>query len=384
MEKKNIRELFVRYLNDDYSAEDLDRILHYFSLSQHNEELDELIISALNENEVYDAQLIQEIDKNIRENIFAKTRGFKKRNKWQKYGWLKYAAILCLALLCKDTTRERLQPLITKTDLMDVGPGEHKAILVTSAGDSLMVGRDYQSIVIMDNRVYTNDSAGRLIYSYPLIGEVELITPKGSQFHIILQDGTKVWLNANSKLTYPTEFGSKQRMVSLIGEGYFEVYKDIEKPFVVSTNKQKVKVLGTTFNISSYPDEGFESTSLIEGKVQVKVLERMKEFVLNPAEQLHINDIGEAVINSIDPVEYGYWKDGTLLLNNNNLGQIIRQLERWYDVQFDEIPADLSDIRFFGVIDKTLSLSEVLRILKELNNDVEFTIAERRVIIKKR
>src|SRR5690606_20660003 len=137
------------------------------------------------------------------------------------------------------------------------------------------------------------------------------------------------------------------------------------------------------FNVSAYLDDDFESTSLIEGKVKIKAIEHGEEFVLKHAQQLHVDE-KDYLVRKIEPAEYGAWKDGTLLLNNYNLGQIVRQLERWYDVRFEKMPADVSNIRLFGVIDKTLPLNQVLKVITEMHNDIEIEIQERRVMIKKK
>lgn len=379
MEKKELHELFAKYLNNDFSAEELEIILRYFNSSAYGEELNRLILQELDKEGESDIDLVREIGDSVRAKIFAQTKPVRKQRIREKYSWLKYAAILIIVFLFKDTKHQESG----KTAFHYIAPGEFKAKLITAEGNDLVLGNNYTSILFQENSVYANTENAELLYTYNDKDRVQMITPHGGQFHVILEDGSQVWLNAGSTLQFPVRFDNGMRVVTLVGEAYFDVAHDSERPFYVTTDRQQIKVIGTAFNVSAYLDDDFESTSLIEGKVKIKAIEHGEEFVLKPAQQLHVDE-KDYLVRKIEPAEYGAWKDGTLLLNNYNLGQIVRQLERWYDVRFEKMPADVSNIRLFGVIDKTLPLNQVLKVIMEMHNDIEFEIQERRVMIKKK
>ncbi|NML23536.1 DUF4974 domain-containing protein [Pseudoflavitalea sp. G-6-1-2] len=156
-----------------------------------------------------------------------------------------------------------------------------------------------------------------------------LATEKGQQRHITLPDGTNVWLNAASHLKYPASFASTtERRVELTGEAYFEVAKDKEKPFIVQSRDQEVKVLGTHFNISSYSDDPLVQTTLLEGSVKVN-----NQITLEPGEQTLLDDAGKLTIRKADTAMAVSWKKGNLEFRNENIYGIMRKISRFHDIQ---------------------------------------------------
>ncbi len=210
---------------------------------------------------------------------------------------------------------------------------------------------------------------------------LSLTTPKGGTYQITLPDGSRVWLNAASTLKYPSRFSTDVREVFLEGEAFFEIKEiqgthDTRVPFKVLTSGQTVEVLGTRFNLSAYSDDEAAKTTLVEGAVQI-VNEKSKTVSrLQPGEQSTVRG-AHTTVHEVDPEPFIAWRDGLIILDHADLAQVIRQIERWYDVTFDiaELPAmgTLS-----GEIPRSVNLSQVLRVL-ELNTGLPFKINGRRV-----
>ncbi|RHI74150.1 FecR family protein [Bacteroides eggerthii] len=168
-----------------------------------------------------------------------------------------------------------------------------------------------------------------------------LYVPAGQRACITLQDGTIVWLNAQSTLIYPSHFYGKERIVSITGEAFFEVSKDKEKPFIVTAQDAKIRVLGTKFNVYSYPDTKQIKTSLIEGAVQV--FYKSKQVILRPNEESIAQD-GKLTVGNIKNPDMLLWRNGIYSFNNERLVEIVRKLELYYDVTINIANPKLQDI----------------------------------------
>lgn len=206
-------------------------------------------------------------------------------------------------------------------------------------------------------------------------------TPKGQSSKILLIDGTEVWLNSGSSLTYPRVFSSKERRVKLVGEGYFDVAHNTEKPFYVeTTNGPLIRVLGTAFNVSAYQEDRTTTTTLVKGTVQLEG--KHHKVVLKPSEQVTANE-NDAVLHkkSVQVDDFTTWKDGYFNFNEQSIPQILAKVQRWYNIE--EISYDyMSDEKFTGTFKRTKSLKSLLLKLEKISN-VKFQIKERRVVVTK-
>ena len=182
-----------------------------------------------------------------------------------------------------------------------------------------------------------------------------------------LADGTNVWLNSDSKLKFPLHFVGNQRAVYLEGEAFFEVTSDSLKPFVVKTEQLDIKVLGTSFNMKSYPSET-QQVTLVQGKVEVRVGNYSRK--LQPGEQLNYSSEGPEIRN-VDVKAYTAWKDRRFVFNDDLLEEVIHKLGRWYDVEFFLRDAEVRKIRFTGNLPKYRNLDQVLNKL-ELTTHIRF------------
>lgn len=209
----------------------------------------------------------------------------------------------------------------------------------------------------------------------------QLKTPKGCTYSLVLSDGTKVHLNAESSLKFPVKFTQGFREVHLDGEAYFEVTPDKTKPFLVKTGQRVVQVLGTSFNVCAYHLENSWHTTLVSGKV--KVTAEKQTFLLFPNEQYLENvATGEREVRCVDPQEFISWRSGMIRFRSERLEDIILKLSHWYDFQIFYASDELKDMRFRGTIRKTDPFDVVFRNLEQ-TTAIHFEINGNTVIARK-
>jgi ferric-dicitrate binding protein FerR (iron transport regulator) len=206
-----------------------------------------------------------------------------------------------------------------------------------------------------------------------------LSTPIGTQYSIQLPDGSLVWLNAGSSLRFPSSFIEKNRRVELTGEGYFEVEKNKEKPFIVVVEGMEVQVLGTHFNIKAYDNENSVNTSLLEGSVKLTRGNTLQ--FIKPGQRLQVTRKGQMFMeDNADMDQVIAWKMGIFNFNNASLETVMREISRWYDVDI-VYEKDIPDIKFWGEIQRDLKLADVLEILNKM--EVHFKIEGRKLMVIK-
>ena len=207
-----------------------------------------------------------------------------------------------------------------------------------------------------------------------------LEVPGGGEYFMTLEDGTKVWLNAATRLKYPVVFASGIRKVILEGEAYFEVARDISRPFVVETVQAKVSVLGTSFDVCAYAEEGKTWTTLEEGVVEVESMDKGEKVRMVPGEQVCLTGGKGMEKYKVETALFTAWRSGRLVFKDMRLEDLMRNLARWYDVKVEFYREEAKDIVFTGDVKKYEDLNEVLEII-ELTSDVHFTIEGQSIIV---
>lgn len=193
-----------------------------------------------------------------------------------------------------------------------------------------------------------------------------LYVPAGQRAQITLQDGTEVWLNAQSTLKYPSRFSKKNREVEIIGEAFFDVAKDKNRPFIVSTQYIDMEVLGTQFNVYSYPGAGYIQTELIEGSLRVYGTDNESEgIILKPDEQVVIRGNNMIIGNISDP-DHILWKNGIYSFNNERLIVILEKLQLYYDVKIIVGDPEIFNVRYTGKFRQRDGIDEILRIIQKI------------------
>ena len=264
----------------------------------------------------------------------------------------------------------------------DVPPGSNTATLTLSNGKKIVLSAANNGQLAREAGVsITKRADGQLFYTIAdkaaaANGFNTLSTAKGETYKVNLPDGTQVWLNAASSLTYPARFAGKERKVSLTGEGYFEVAKDKLHPFKVNTGSQEVTVLGTHFNINSYSDEPATKTTLLEGSV--KITANHKERMLQPGQQVTFSN-GQFKLDEVDTELAAAWKNNKFLFDGDRIDYIMRMVKRWYNVEV-VYQGNISTEKFYGGTSRYANVSEVLKSL-EATGKIHFRIEDHKIIV---
>lgn len=263
----------------------------------------------------------------------------------------------------------------------DIVPGKNAATLILANGKRIALDDVHNGELAREaGVVITKTSDGQLIYEVKDQGDAAgsktntLKTARGETYQIRLPDGTLVWINAASSLTYPASFAAlKTRTVTLNGEAYFEVTKDASHPFIVKTAQQHLVVLGTHFNVNSYTDEGQTLTTLLEGSVKIN-----EQTLLKPGEQAQLSANGNMRVGKASIAEAIGWKNGFFLFEKDDLPTVMRQISRWYDMDV-KYEGEIPKASFDGKVYRNLNLSKVLEVLKYA--DVKFRIEGKTIVI---
>ena len=268
-------------------------------------------------------------------------------------------------------------------------PGTSKAILMMADGKEVVLEQGQNLNILLNERVRVATSNRGIVYEEHGKGVVteeynKLTTPIGGEYSLVLSDGTKVFLNADSELKYPVEFSDGKRIVDLKGEAYFEVHKDSLRPFVVRVNGAEVTVLGTSFNVNTYGDDGQIYTTLVNGAVRVSSVKNGQAEVLKPGMQ-SVMDVqsGQLTVREVDVEPYVAWREGRFVFRAMTLDLIMRQLQRWYDFEVFYQNPELKDYEFRGVIKRDMDLDKVLSVIKVTTN-VDFEVKGKVITIIKR
>jgi ferric-dicitrate binding protein FerR (iron transport regulator) len=190
----------------------------------------------------------------------------------------------------------------------------------------------------------------------------KIFVPKGQVNQIFLADGTRIWINSESHLDVPSVFAADERVVKLNGEAFFEVAKDVNRPFIVELNGQKIEVLGTSFNIRAYDNSPIIETTLQTGMIWLQT--GKQKTVLKPGEQSVYDKVSNQIhISAVDPVTYSSWKDGRFVFQNEDLLEVFKVVERWYDVNITVDQNYFKGMHFSGVIKRNKDANHFLDLL---------------------
>lgn len=393
-DKSGIRQLLIAYVSNTIPYADYNELMDYVQKAKHDAELDAFM------RQVWDAQPVtlpfSELESNALYKQILNDERFsapvKKKKPVYKI-WYGIAASLVLvtlaaALLFNDQHTFKNSSLFSKNEIKnDIMPGADKAILTLGDGSQIALAAIGNDSLMKRAGNIAKASDGQLVYGHSAKAGSQLAynaveTPRGGQYQIVLPDGTKVWLNNASKLKFPESFTDQpKRMVELTGEAYFEVAHNKKQPFMVKTNQQDVEVLGTHFNVNSYPEENETRTTLLEGSV--KVIKKQDKsggntLTLMPGQQAVLK--GDLLsLTNVDLEAEMAWKNGYFKFNDEDLRSIMRKISRWYDVDVT-YGQNIPDKRFEGSISRFKNVSEILRKF-ELTGGIHFKVEGRRITV---
>ncbi len=266
------------------------------------------------------------------------------------------AAIVFGIWFYKALTPQELRSKTVRGDVAyknDIGPGRNTATLTLATGKVINLDTSRTSVVVAD--------------SVKAMTMLTAATPRGGTYQMVLSDGSRVWLNADTRISFPSQFNGKERKILLQGEAYFEVAHNESRPFMVESEGQQVEVLGTHFNINSYANEGKTSTTLLEGSVRIGIVEDGKKgagVLLKPNEQ-SVLDNGKISVKQVETSYAIAWKEGYFMFNSERLEIAMNKIARWYNLTIEYEDATLKEETIFGTISKYENVSQVLKMLEK-------------------
>jgi Fe2+-dicitrate sensor, membrane component len=377
--RKKLVRLIRKYLAGKVSEEEKQFLEAYYNVFDKDPDLFE----SINQQEK------QALSREMKAAILERTGQQPKTTPFLKKSYVKIAvaASLILAIsipasyfITSSKTSETVAITEQQPSVTEITPGGNKAMLTLADGSVIVldsttngtIGAQGEARVIKLDGQLKYESAGHSsVLQYNTVA-----TPKGGQYHIVLSDGTGVWLNAASSIRFPVAFTGKERVVDLNGEAYFEVTKNQRQPFTVNVNGSAIEVLGTHFNVNAYNDENAIQTTLLEGKV--KVVNKQTSAILQPGQQAEYTQDAPISVKTVDTEAAIAWKNGLFWFDNVDLRTIMRQLERWYQVDV-EFKGAIPTRRFAGQVSRTAGLTQVLKIL-ELSK-VHFTLEGNKITV---
>jgi hypothetical protein len=323
--------------------------------------------------------------------IHNRIRLIERRNKLERYKKIAFAASILLLIGISLFNQFYFKETIIINDSISIG--SDKAVLTLENGDKVILekGQKFQNKTLnSDGKELTYSIKNRSSSNFKneKIASNFLTIPRGGQFSLNLEDGTKVLLNSDSKIKYPVKFikGKNRQVELLYGEAFFDVSSSKNNngsEFIVSTKTQKINVLGTKFNIKAYSEDDIITTTLIEGKV--KVGNGKNQILLSPNQQSKV-DSNSPVINvsDVDVSQQISWINGLFSFNDTSLEDIMQTLSRWYDLEFIFKSANQKGFIFSGILERTKSIEDILLIIEKTSssNEINFEINNKTIIIE--
>jgi len=381
-QKEVFKKLMRHYVSGEITPEGKSRLLQMIEDPQYAKDLDTILRKNYDQVQTNEAETLstETFIHSLRERMNSNSKQEEEQEEEiakPLFNWRRIAAaasvLLVLGIGFYKYTQKTTAPTIVATEKNIITPGTSGAILTLADGSQIVLDSVANGVLANQNSTVVSKKDGTLVYSggnANTAAKNSMITPRGRQYQLVLSDGTKVWLNASSSITFPTTFIHKERRVAITGEAYFEVAKDKNHPFIVTANDIEVKVLGTHFNINSYHEEKSTKTTLLEGSVLVS--NKKEKSLLEPGQQATQSNTGTLSVKKLENLdEVMAWRKGLFYFSNTSLENVMQQISRWYDVNivFEKgVPARSFD----GEISRELNLDEVLKILE--TNNIHFKI----------
>ncbi|MFN0293661.1 FecR family protein [Pedobacter helvus] len=394
MSDEKLYQLLREYFGNTISATDCAELLKY--LDEGDKEVTSLAIDEVLQEFKNGPIYSEEQSKKVFNRILTDDRFVKHKVKpivSIKLKWLQYAAAFILIPLAVTYfvlsyhSKNMVEKVNNIANVKMPTTDTTKVILSTSKGMSIALDSNNKQggLIDLGGNAITNQASERMLAYENKNSWIAkeavfhtLSVPRGTNYSVHLPDGTKVWLNSATSLTYPSAFLGKERKVILSGEAYFEVAKNQQKPFVIEANGSAVQVLGTHFNVSSYKDDDDVTTTLLEGSV--KVFNKHNSVVLSPGKQAIVAAENKIIdIKTANTEEVMAWKNGYFVFADADMKSIMKDLARWYNIDV-EFRGEVAKQYFGGTFSKKKSLEELLENLEDLGN-IQFKIEGRRVIV---
>lgn len=359
------RRIFTEWLDaSDANRAEYEKLKRLYQVTSHR-----------NKNKTFNTEFAWQ---QVRKQTIAKKKTFRLPV------WTRYAAMVAIIVFTGMIYFSK-QPTST---IREVNMEEFsQPTLLLENGEKIALTEESFSMQKKDV-VIKNDAKNKLVYEPQkeekkiTIQNNHLVIPKGKTYQLLLSDGTRIWLNSETEITYPTRFVGNKREITLIGEAFFEVAKNKEKPFIVNANGMEVKVLGTSFNVSCYTADKTISTTLIEGSVSVKT-ENKKTVTITPSEQFTYNrDDAKTDIRIVNTELFTSWINGEYIFKDTALEEIVKKLQRWYDFSVNYEDESLKNNRYSLIVDRNTDIDHLLEVIS-YTSDIKLERTNNIINIKK-
>lgn len=392
--------LFKKLINNECSKEEIDRIIAVLANNDEESVFDDLILAQLTQKinpEDFSEDVRIALNKRFKNIIKDQDRPVEiaVARKSPVVFMLRLSAVaasvmvaFAVALLFNHKSNIK-QSAIHQT-VKDVAPGKDAAVLTLADGRKIVLtGTANGELVKQAGIRITKATDGKLIYhidnattnSYDASNMFNTIsTPMGGQYQVNLPDGTQVWLNSASSIKFPMQFTSAgKRNITLTGEAYFEVTKDKKRPFIVNTQRQSIEVLGTHFDVSSYPDDASTKTTLLEGSV--KITAGTQTSLLKPGQQAEVTQT--ISISTVDTEIAVAWKNGYFHFDDERLESVMKKITRWYDLEVEYKDSSLKNELFAAYSTRFANVSQLLKRLNQIGN-AQFDLEGRTILVTRK
>ncbi|MDN5285850.1 MAG: hypothetical protein JWR38_2124 [Mucilaginibacter sp.] len=375
--------LFNNYYNQTATQQEKDELFQIIHASANDAELTALIQQAWNNLKIteplFDPVKSMDMLNSILQNETDQDNIYKIRPPDHHKLWVKLGVAAALMVfvgfgvyvfLNQKKQQGTKRNMANTQPLHDILPGGNKALLTLANGKTIYLDSAQNGVLAKEGSAQINKTRdGQLVYKggqnkagNQIVANNTITTPRGGQYQLVLNDGSKVWLNSASSLSFPAVFTGKTRDVEITGEAYFEVAKNAAMPFRVKTNHVVVEVLGTHFNMMAYNDEAAMKTTLLEGAVKISNMQNTS--FLKPGQRASLNQNGQiSVVDDPDAEDSIAWKNGLFQFRDADIEAIMRQVARWYDVEVS-YEGNIPEREFTGEISRNVKASELLGMLK--------------------
>lgn len=390
---QNLHSIYSNFLDNRLSAKEISELLQKMEHISDGE-LEQMVAKFMDERESHpvpgEEESLDRILLSIRNRRLSEPSKHKIPFKIYRK-WIAAAVVLLVPALVFFVFSQRAKNaghIEIAAGSVDIAPGRDRATLKLANGteiylDTLHAGQDK---IKQYGASISKQGNGELVYmkmgdaETAVVGYNTISTPRGGRYKVLLPDSTQVWLNASSSITYPTSFAhAGARLIKLEGEAYFAVKKVLDgkgkaQPFIVSTDRQKVTVLGTHFNVNAYADESSVRTTLLEGRVQVN-----SDAILRPGQQAV--SFGKTLeVRDVDTTAFVDWKNNEFNLKTSDFRTTMRKIARWYDVEIIYDKSAPSTVKLGGWISRDKNISSVLKLIQKTGG-VHFKLEGRRVTV---
>ena len=349
--------------------------------------VDEQILNPANKRER--DELISQFDTNSSLQKVVKRIHPKKQPPRNLVWWGSAAAAVIIIVFTTLILQEPILVVDESLPMAEVQAGSPKAILITPEGKQFNLSGQDSSKTLQLGNGFTAINKGNIVeytgnsdsLSFQGTQKHVIQIPKGGEYELILPDGTHVWINSDSELSFPTQFDSTRREVFLTGEAYFSVTKDKEKPFIVKVNEDiEIKVLGTQFNVQAYQDENTIETTLCEGSVNVS--DGKQKVTLTPSLQaVYSKSTKNLTTRKVDTPLYSSWKDGLFVFENKPLEEIMTTLSRWYNIHVFYANQAVKTYHFTGDLERYGDFRKTLGMIEKATS-IRFVINGNNIMVE--